>query len=45
MAKALAENRLKGQFRKKALQDNLNSICETLTFNVHIKDMNFLKVA
>lgn len=45
MAKALAENRLKGQFRKKALQDNLNSISETLTFNVHIKDMNFLKVA
>ncbi len=45
MAQALAENRLKGQFRKKALQDNLNSICETLIFNFHIKDMNFLKVA
>lgn len=45
MAQALAENRLKGQFRKKALQDNLTSICETLIFNFHIKDMNFLKVA
>jgi hypothetical protein len=44
-AKALAENRLKGQFRKKALQDNLNSICKTLIFNFHIQDMDFLKVA
>jgi hypothetical protein len=45
MAKALAEGRLKGQFRKNALQDNLNRICETLIFNFHIKDVNFLKVA
>ena len=45
MAKALAEGRLKGQFRKKALQDNLNKICETLIFNFHINDVNFLKVA
>jgi len=45
MAEALAEGRLKGQFRKKALQDNLDKICETLIFNFHIKDVNFLKVA
>lgn len=45
MAKALAENRLTGNFRKKALQDNLDRICETLTFNFHIKDVEFLKVA
>ena len=45
MAEALAEGRLEGQFRKKALQDNLNRICETLIFNFHIKDVNFLKVA
>jgi len=45
MAKALAEGRLKGKARRKALQDNLDRICETLTFNFHIKDVNFLKVA
>jgi hypothetical protein len=45
MAQALAEGRLKGSFRKKALQDNVNSICKTLIFNFHIKDVNFLKVA
>jgi hypothetical protein len=45
MAKALAEDRLTGNFRKKALQDNLDKICETLTFNFHIKDVGFLKVA
>jgi len=45
MAKALAENRLTGNFRKKALQDNLDRICETLTFNFQITDVEFLKVA
>ena len=45
MAKALAEDRLTGNFRKKALQNNLDRICETLTFNFHIKDVGFLKVA
>ena len=45
MAKAIAENRLTGNFRKKALQDNLDRICETLTFSFHIKDIGFLKVA
>ena len=45
MAKAMAENRLTGNFRKKALKDNLDSICETLIFTFHIKDVEFLKVA
>ncbi len=45
MAKALAENRLTGNFRKKALQDNLERICETIIFEFHIKDVGFLKVA
>jgi len=45
MAKALAENRLTGNFRKKALQDNLDRICETLLFSFHVKDVDFLKVA
>ena len=45
MAKALAEDRLTGNFRKKALQDNLDRICDTLTFSFYIKDVDFLKVA
>jgi len=45
MAKALAQDRLTGNFRKKALQDNLDRICETLIFNFQIKDVEFLKVA
>jgi len=45
MAKALAEDRLTGNFRKKALQDNLDKICETLIFNFQIKDVDFLMVA
>jgi hypothetical protein len=45
MAKALAEDRLRGHFRKKALTGNLNKICETLIFKFQIRDVNFLKVA
>lgn len=45
MAKALAEDRLKGHFRKKALTDNLNKICETLIFKFQIREVDFLKVA
>jgi hypothetical protein len=45
MAKALAQDRLRGQLRKKALIDNLNKICETLIFKFQIRDVDFLKVA
>ncbi|RLB84535.1 MAG: hypothetical protein DRH24_04730 [Deltaproteobacteria bacterium] len=45
MAKALAEDRLKGHFRKRALTDNLNKICETLMFKFQIREVDFLKVA
>jgi len=45
MVKAVAENRLTGDFRKKALKDNLDRICDTLIFKFHIKDLDFLKVA
>ena len=45
MVKALAEDRLTGHINKKALQNNLNRICDTLTFTFHIKDLDFLKVA
>ena len=45
MAKAIAEDRLTENFKKKAVQDNLNRLCEILLFSVHDKDMKFLKVA
>jgi hypothetical protein len=45
MVKALAEGRLKGYFREKALKENLNRICEALIFNFNVKDVKFLKVA
>jgi hypothetical protein len=45
MIKAVAENRLTGNIRKKALQENLDRICDTLIFDFHIRDLDFLKVA
>jgi len=45
MVKAVAENRLTGNFRKKALQDNLDKICDILIFKFSIKDLDFLEVA
>ena len=45
MLKAMAENRLTGNFRKMALQDNLDNICDTLNFNFHIKNLEVLEVA
>jgi hypothetical protein len=45
MVKAVAENRLTGNIRKKALQENFDRICDTLIFDFHIKDLGFLKVA
>jgi hypothetical protein len=45
MAKAIAEDRLTGNLKIKALQDNLNRLCEILIFSFHDKDMKFLKVA
>jgi hypothetical protein len=45
MLKAVAENRLTEDFRKKALQDNLDKICDTLMFKFQIKNLEFFKVA
>jgi hypothetical protein len=45
MVKAVAENRLTENIRKKALQENLDRICDSLIFDFHIKDLDFLKVA
>jgi hypothetical protein len=45
MAKELAEDRLTGDMKVKALKDNLDRICEILIFNFNVKDVEFLKVA
>ena len=45
MAKELAEGRLTADIRKKALQENLDRICEMLIFNFSVTDVEFLKVA
>jgi hypothetical protein len=45
MVKAVAENRLTENFRKKDLQENLDRICDTLIFKFHVKNLDFLKVA
>jgi len=45
MAKTMVGDHPMNTFRKKALADNLNRICETLIFTFKISDMNFLKVA
>jgi len=45
IVKAAAENRLTENFGKKALQENLDRIFDTLIFDFHIKDLDFLKVA
>ena len=45
MAKALAQGRLKGYFREKALKENLNRIREAFIFNFNVKDVKCLKVA
>lgn len=45
MAKALAEGSPMGSFRVKAFKDNIDSICEIITFNSDVGDIKFLKVA
>jgi len=45
MAKELAEDRMTGDMKVKALKDNLDRICEILIFNFNVKDVEFLKVA
>lgn len=45
MAKAFAEGRLAGTYKTKALEDNLEYICNTITFNAGIGNMEILKVA
>jgi len=45
MAKAFAEGRLVGEQKKQELQENMDFICEAITFNSRIKDIGFLNVA
>jgi hypothetical protein len=45
MAKALVEGYPTGKFRIKAINKNLDKICETFLFDFQLNDMNFLKVA
>ena len=45
MAKAFAEDHPMGYHRLKALEDNLNHICEVLTFNRQLYGKEFFKVA
>ena len=45
IAKTMVRNHPINNFRKKALTDNLNKICEALFFTFKIDEMNFLKVA
>jgi hypothetical protein len=45
MAKAVAEGYPMGEFRRQALEDNLNYICDAITFDSQTYDMKFMKVA
>jgi hypothetical protein len=45
MAKSLAEDHPMGFHRLKAMEDNLNAICETIRFNRQIWEKSFFKVA
>ena len=45
MAKAFAEGRSMGEFKKIALKENLEHICHAITFTDKVGDMEFLKVA
>ena len=45
MAKAFAEGNPVGHYRKRALEDNINFVCETIGFNFQTNEVEFLKVA
>ena len=45
MAKALVEGCPTGKFRIRAINENLDKICETFLIDFKLNDMNFLKVA
>jgi len=45
MAEAFAKGHSLEEHKQEALEKNLNTICETITFSKTISDMQFLKVA
>lgn len=45
MAEAFAKGHTLESYKREALEKNLNSICDVITFNQKISQMQFLKVA
>jgi len=45
MAEAIAKGHVLESHKKEALEKNLNAVCESITFNKQVSDMQFLKVA
>jgi hypothetical protein len=45
MATACFEGRHVGGFQKKAMEDNISFLCEALTLNSQVSEIEFLKVA
>jgi len=44
-ARAFAEGNPMDSFKRQAIQDNIDYICETITFSPRLNDVKFLKVA
>jgi len=45
MAKAIAEDRLAGEYKLKALEENVDFLCRAVTLQEQLTEMEFLKVA
>ncbi|MBW2175768.1 MAG: hypothetical protein JRF32_05330 [Deltaproteobacteria bacterium] len=45
MAEAIAKGHALEQHKKEALEKNLDAVCESITFNKQVSDIQFLKVA
>ena len=45
MAEAIAKGHDLERSKKDALEKNLKAVCESITFNKQVSDMQFLKVA
>jgi len=45
MVKALAETTPVGYFRTKAIEDNIDYICNAMGFDTRVNELDFLKVA
>ena len=45
MARTFAEDYPIGYHRRRSIEDNLDKICETISFNNLVRDMKYLKIA